>query len=472
MTRRSYPFPAVAALLIVLLSGAAAAWLGPAPSAIARQAGLLADAAAAERALEDAIARLWAADHAPLAAACRTPAVDQRLADLRRARAELVARIDAALDARQRVSNSLPGRRVAAAGSLTAEAGGRALGALFGVVERAEIVRAELDKEIDYYLGLPPCGEPAAAAGRLGPGAKVWPSPFSGDPPGTPRAPPPPLPPCLTDDARAEIRDLPASIEALEAELEAAVADFAGGRDRLADLLKAEAAPHRMLAQQRALDEVVARMKALAVRMKAMEARLEALRTLPPCGAPAAGGQCLARPPGPLEQGVLRALNDARADPAGFAALLREGPAAEVAEARDFLRRQAPAPAVAFSPRLMAAADRQLTDIRATGKVGHAGRDGSGPLKRAQQAGLWSMTVAEEIAVGPSGGPGVVGVLIIDAGQPARPHRKDLFDARLVHGGVACGPVPRAGAVCVIVLSGPIVRETDGEGPWRPCPPP
>lgn len=173
---------------------------------------------------------------------------------------------------------------------------------------------------------------------------------------------------------------------------------------------------------------------------------------------------------GPLAAAVLAEINLARSDPQAYAARGGWPRGAEGQEALAFLASQPKVPALEFKPGLATAAAGHVADVGPKGLVSHVGSDGSGPLARAQKAGIFSMIVAEEISVSLTDPASVVRGLIVDASDPRRAHRKDLFDPGLRFIGVACGPNKATGQMCVIVLSGSIIRETSPAPGTPPCP--
>jgi uncharacterized protein YkwD len=58
--------------------------------------------------------------------------------------------------------------------------------------------------------------------------------------------------------------------------------------------------------------------------------------------------------------------------------------------------------------------------------------------------------IGENIAYGPSDPRRLVMQLIIDDGVPDRGHRKNLYNSKFNSAGVACGPHPDFGTMCVI----------------------
>jgi uncharacterized protein YkwD len=194
---------------------------------------------------------------------------------------------------------------------------------------------------------------------------------------------------------------------------------------------------------------------------------------------PAAAAMLLAVQPASPEAQVLAELNRARANPAAYAAGLREyrgwyrgrllavpgAPVvyetqegtAPVDEAIAFLSgRQGDAPLAAAGVLSQAAGDHRAEQAR-DGAVGHAGSDGSGPGQRALRRGGGAF-VGEVIAYGSDAPADMVRQLIVDDGVADRSHRTLLFDPEMRYAGVSCGAHPRYRTVCVVTLS----RTPDG----------
>lgn len=175
-----------------------------------------------------------------------------------------------------------------------------------------------------------------------------------------------------------------------------------------------------------------------------------------------------------LEEQVLAAINEARTNPAGYAAKLREYrshfegnvvhlPGHDVGlrtregvvavdQAIAFLARQKPVTPLVGAPDLAASA-KELVDAQAlAGGTGHAAADGSDAkvrIKKHKGSGL----TAEVLSYGTSDAASVVRQLIVDDGVPSRPNRKILFEDKYRKAGVACGSHPVNRSVCVIDLA-------------------
>jgi uncharacterized protein YkwD len=189
--------------------------------------------------------------------------------------------------------------------------------------------------------------------------------------------------------------------------------------------------------------------------------------------APAADAQPAAQGPG-FEEQVLAGINEVRADPAGYAAKLRqyrgyfeanvvllpgsdvglrtrEGVAA-VDEAIAALGRLKPLPPLQAVPELAQSAGELVAHQALSGGMDHAAGDGSDAkvrIKRHKGSGL----TAEALSYGARDAAGVVRQMIVDDGIPSRPNRKILLEPKYRKAGVACGPHPVNRSVCAIDLA-------------------
>jgi uncharacterized protein YkwD len=189
--------------------------------------------------------------------------------------------------------------------------------------------------------------------------------------------------------------------------------------------------------------------------------------------AQAADAQPPAEGPG-FEEQVLAGINEVRADPAAYAAKLRqyrgyfednvvllpgsdvglrtrEGVAA-VDEAIAALGRLQPLPPLQAVPDLAQSARELAAHQSLGGGTDHAAADGSDAkvrIKRHKGSGL----TAEALSYGARDAAGVVRQMIVDDGIPSRPNRKILLEAKYRKAGVACGPHPANRSVCVIDLA-------------------
>ncbi len=171
---------------------------------------------------------------------------------------------------------------------------------------------------------------------------------------------------------------------------------------------------------------------------------------------------------------VLRALNHARTDPAGFTLVLqryraqlqgnrylepgtnswivtREGVAA-VDEAIAALRGTAPLPPLVMNPALTAAAQDQVAWQGPRGEVGHVGEGRSSPFDRMRRHGVAKRAAGENISYGTAGAQVVID-LIVDDGVPARGHRRNILDPAFREVGIAVGPHRRYRTMCVMDLA-------------------
>lgn len=177
-----------------------------------------------------------------------------------------------------------------------------------------------------------------------------------------------------------------------------------------------------------------------------------------------------------LNRQVLAEINLARSQPRAYAGYIREfrklfkgryyllpgsttrmqtseGVAA-VDEAIRFLSRQKPLPPLAWSDGLAAAATELAEEQGSSGGTGHTGRQSHGIQERIERHGKWERTIAENIGYGPSEARGMVMQLIIDDGVRDRGHRTNTFNKDFGTAGVACGPHPEYGSMCVIDFAG------------------
>lgn len=100
-----------------------------------------------------------------------------------------------------------------------------------------------------------------------------------------------------------------------------------------------------------------------------------------------------------------------------------------------------------------AAADH-AKDQGKTGLLGHTGSDGSGMADRLNRYGKWISTIGENIDYGHNNGREIVMALLIDDGVSSRGHRKNLLNDAFHKIGVAIGPHPKFGYVCVMDFAG------------------
>ena len=160
---------------------------------------------------------------------------------------------------------------------------------------------------------------------------------------------------------------------------------------------------------------------------------------------------------------LLSEINFARTQPQAYARRLLLQPVSDweqglaeptepgaLAEAIDFLERQAPLPPLQADDELAAAA---LEHVAAQGPLGGIGHDGPGGERfdaRLARHGVAGRIEGENIAYGPARPADVVRELIIDSGVPDRGHRRNFFHPAFAVAGVTCGLHRDYGAMCVI----------------------
>src|SRR4051794_22660129 len=168
-------------------------------------------------------------------------------------------------------------------------------------------------------------------------------------------------------------------------------------------------------------------------------------------------------------QAVIREMNLARQNPALYATLVqdlrsrmngnvlvlsgtriraKEGTRA-LDEAIHFLQTARPLQPLSSSAGMSRAAADHCAD-QAGGGFGHEGRDRSHAGQRIARYGTCSGGWAENISYGKSSARDVVLALIIDDGQPARKHRKNLFNSSYNYAGAAFGRHARFGVMCSV----------------------
>ena len=121
-----------------------------------------------------------------------------------------------------------------------------------------------------------------------------------------------------------------------------------------------------------------------------------------------------------------------------------------VDEATGVLSRQRPLPPLVWSDGLTDAAAELAEEQRESGVTGHEGARSGGMRARIERHGKWSGEIGENIGYGPGEARHMVMQLIIDDGVPDRGHRKNIYRRPFGMAGVACGPHPRYGQMCVI----------------------
>jgi uncharacterized protein YkwD len=190
-----------------------------------------------------------------------------------------------------------------------------------------------------------------------------------------------------------------------------------------------------------------------------------------------------------VEQQVLAALNTARTNPAAYSDTLRgyrrlfhanlvtlpnsttdfetEEGTVPVDEAIAFLDKHPQLSALEPGTTLREAALDHVREQGSTGRTGHFSADGSSPSDRNVRHG-GGRAVAEIIAYGAIDADDVIRQLIVDDGVRDRGHRVVMYLDHLRYAGVACGPHPEFGTVCVIEMADtPDGKPGSGKGPTR-----
>lgn len=117
-----------------------------------------------------------------------------------------------------------------------------------------------------------------------------------------------------------------------------------------------------------------------------------------------------------------------------------------VDEAIKALSHRKPLPPLAWSDGLAAAAAELAKEQGESGAIGH----GDSIRERIDRYGKWNRQIGENIGYGPTKARNMVMQLIVDDGVPDRGHRKNTFSTVYHTAGVACGPHPGFGNMCVI----------------------
>lgn len=176
--------------------------------------------------------------------------------------------------------------------------------------------------------------------------------------------------------------------------------------------------------------------------------------------------------PSSLEPGILKELNQLRANPGGFVGILRQqrqyyhGNLLTIPGQPDLITQEGVRPldeaiavlqsthahlgSLTLSSGLSRAAADHVLDNGRLGLVGHTSADGTDFSKRIARYGAWSGDIGEAITYGAHQAREVVVDLLIDDGVASRGHRKTLLDPRWHDVGIACGPHAHYGTMCVI----------------------
>ena len=149
---------------------------------------------------------------------------------------------------------------------------------------------------------------------------------------------------------------------------------------------------------------------------------------------------------------IIREMNLARQNPGLYATYLEESRLSyslgSVDEALRFLRSTRPLPPLVISPGLCKSAADHCAD-QAGGRLGHGN-----PARRMQRYGMWGSAWAENISYGKTTAREIIMQLIVDDGQPARKHRKNIFSPNFNYAGAAFGTHARYRSVCNIDFAG------------------
>ena len=113
-------------------------------------------------------------------------------------------------------------------------------------------------------------------------------------------------------------------------------------------------------------------------------------------------------------------------------------------------------PVRALSPKkgLTLAARDLMEDQARTGSTGHTGSDHSTIGIRMNRYGKWDLSAGEDINYGTGQARRIVASLLMDDGVASRGHRKNLLDPTFNFIGVAVGPHPIYGRMCVLDFAG------------------
>jgi hypothetical protein len=120
-------------------------------------------------------------------------------------------------------------------------------------------------------------------------------------------------------------------------------------------------------------------------------------------------------------------------------------------------------PVGALSPKkgLTMAARDHARDQGKSGATGHTGGDRSSADVRMNRYGRWDGSAGENVDYGNGEARRIVTSLLVDDGVPSRGHRRNLMDPSFHFVGVAIGPHPVYGSMCVIDLAGAYVDKSN-----------
>jgi uncharacterized protein YkwD len=100
-------------------------------------------------------------------------------------------------------------------------------------------------------------------------------------------------------------------------------------------------------------------------------------------------------------------------------------------------------------------------DMLQKGTTGHRGSDGSLPNDRISRYGTWKSTVGEAILYRVTTAREMVLDLIVDDGNPGRPHRQNVFEPSFQLAGVSISPPTTRDGFCVIDYAGTFIEKAD-----------
>jgi uncharacterized protein YkwD len=177
-----------------------------------------------------------------------------------------------------------------------------------------------------------------------------------------------------------------------------------------------------------------------------------------------------------VEQQVIQELNKARTDPPAYAreyllplrslfhgklleypgevAIQTNEGVAALEEAIRVLSAAAPLPPLSPAKGITQAARAHAADQGKTGATGHTGADRSTLPDRLNRFGRWSKAAGENIDYGNADARRIVPAFLIDDGVPSRGHRTNLMSGDFAMVGVAVGPHPLYGHMCVMDFAG------------------
>jgi uncharacterized protein YkwD len=116
---------------------------------------------------------------------------------------------------------------------------------------------------------------------------------------------------------------------------------------------------------------------------------------------------------------------------------------------------------------LWQAARDHCGDMGPKGLNGHNGSNGRTPADRMSFRGIWSGSVAENLAFGRTDAVDIVVGLLIDDGVPSRGHRRNILKESIRFIGVACGPHREFRNMCTIDFA----EGWTDDGATEPCRP-